>query len=284
MDKLIELIYICTGTYKNYAYEFFKSLKNFFPMYRKTVKVLTDDVSAISSLLENIENEYEHESLSYIDVFKITDLPYPLINLGKFSFINDYIDDNATYIFYFDADTILIEKDEQFWHNLENVLDKGKIIIPPNVYYLLSFHPECYSEDQVNGRIYDMEMFTMRCAESENSVLADKLRISDPAFVWAATSIIAGTAERMRVFIQKAIKRLQETMINEGERGIPQYAIPRLFDESIANKMIYESYTGEDMEIEYYIKPYSAVEDRIITPDFTFAIQKYKGTEDKKHS
>ena len=73
-------------------------------------------------------------------------------------------------------------------------------------------------------------------------------------------------------------------MINEGERGIPVYAIPRLFDESVANRMIYESYIGKDLEIEYYVKPYTSMEEQVITPDYTFLLQKYGNGKYKKHS
>lgn len=284
MEKCAEIIYICTNTYKNYSTEFFKTLKYFLPDVQKVIKVLTDDMISIANTLKTLENEFKDVKLKSIDVIKITDLPYPLINLGKFAYINDHIVDFVDYVFYFDADTKFIDKSAKFWENLEHVLDTDRVLLSPHVFYISSFYDEFYREDQRQYRIYDMEIFKNRCAERKDSVLYDKLNIPDRTYVWASTSFIAGSTDSMKFFVNKANNRLQEVMITKKIDGISGYAIPRLFDESVANKMIYESYTGEDLDVSYLVKPYAVYRVDEVEPNFTFICQKYGNYENKKHN
>ena len=284
MDKTVEIIYICTSTYKNYARNFFKSLQYFFPTSKKIIKILTDDIYVVSKILKSIEEDFKDVNLLTIDVMKITDLPYPLINLGKFAYINDYIVEESDYVFYFDADTKFIQKCDEYWNNLQNILDSNKVLLSPHVFYLSSFHEEEYREDQRQYRIYDMEIFKNRCDERKGSVLYDKLHIPDVSYVWASTSFIAGTRDKMLQFTDKANKRLQSVMITEQIDGIAGYSIPRLFDESVANRMIYESYIGSDLDVEFHVKPYAVIREQEIEPNYTFMCQKYGNYENKKHT
>lgn len=280
MEQTIEIVYICTSTYKNYTGKFLESLQYFFPNTAKILKILTDDVFSIKQLAEETNN-LDNVTL---DIIKITDLPYPLINLGKFAYIYDYLDENANYVFYFDADTMFIEKDSQYWNNLENVLNSGKLLLSPVVTYSLAFYPDEYREDERPYRIWDMEIFKNRCEERITSQLYDKLNIPDPSYVWASTSFIAGTYNTMKLFLDKANRKVQEVMVNPTIDGINEYIIPRLFDESVANKMIYDSYIGKDLDITYYVKPYAVLSERTAEPNITFMCQKCGAYTNKKHS
>ena len=196
----IQIMYICTAKYKFFAEAFFSSLHHFLPEEEQIVTVLTDDVKYISDMFENIKDTFSNNKIYSLDINKITDLPYPLINLSKFYFVRDYINENADFIFYFDADTTFLQKEPYFWKNLFNVLNNNKILVSPSASYVLSFFSENYMESQRPYRIYDMELFKNRCDERESSPLYDKLHIPDRSYVWVTTSFIASNKEIMKSF------------------------------------------------------------------------------------
>lgn len=87
-------VYICTGVYKKMFDGFVKSLNDF--CYEDDVihevKLLTDDV--------NFEYQsYETDKIK-IHPYYITHLPWPLITLLKFHYINNFVDYDCDAIFY----------------------------------------------------------------------------------------------------------------------------------------------------------------------------------------
>ena len=281
----IQIMYICTAKYKLFAEDFFSSLHNFYPEEEKIVTVLTDDVNYISDMFENIKDTFSNNKIYSLDINKITDLPYPLINLSKFYFVKDYINEEADFIFYFDADTIFCKKEPSFWKNLFNVINNNKILVSPCASYIVSFFPENYMESQRSYRIYDMELFKNRCDERESSPLYDKLHISDRSYVWVTTSFIASNKEIMKNFCDLVNKKTQEYIVGEVKEGIATYHIPRLFDETIINKLIHESFCGRLLGFDFIVKPYASFKYSEI-PDYTFIIQKsFKNSREcKKHA
>lgn len=279
----IQIMYICTAKYKFFAEAFFSSLHHFLPEEEKIVTVLTDDVKYISDMFENIKDTFSNNKIYSLDINKITDLPYPLINLSKFYFVKDYINENADFIFYFDADTTFLQKEPYFWKNLFNVLNNNKILVSPSASYVLSFFSENYMESQRPYRIYDMELFKNRCDERESSPLYDKLHIPDRSYVWVTTSFIASNKEIMKNFCDLVNRKTQECMVGEVKDGIAAYHIPRLFDETIVNKLIHESFCGRLLGFDFIVKPYASFKYSEI-PDYTFIIQKSFKQECKKHS
>lgn len=280
----IQIVYICTAKYKFFSESFFSSLHHFFPEEEKIVTVLTDDVNYISDMFENIKDTFSNNKIYSLDINKITDLPYPLINLSKFYFVKDYINEDADFVFYFDADTIFCEKEPDFWKKLFNVLNNNKILVTPHLSYLSSFFPENYIESQRPYRIYDMEVFKNVCDERESSPLYDKLHIPDRSYIWVITSFVASNKETMKNFCDLVNRKTQECMIGEVKGGIPSYHIPRLFDETIINKLIHDSFCGRLSGFDFIVKPYASFKYSEI-PDYTFVIQKSfkNGMEYKKH-
>ena len=280
----IQIVYICTANYKLCAEDFFSSLHHFFPEEEKIVTVLTDDVKYISDMFENIKDAFSNNKIYSLDINKITDLPYPLINLSKFYFVKDYINEDADFVFYFDADTKFCEKEPNFWKNLFNVINSNKILVSPHLTYLASFFPEIYMESQRPYRIYDMEIFKNSFDEREGSPLYDKLHISDRSYIWVITSFIASNKELMKNFCDLVNRKTQEYMVGEVKEGVTTYYIPRLFDETIINKLIHESFCGRLAGFDFIVKPYSSLVNFEI-PDYTFIIQKnFKNPREyKKH-
>ena len=234
-------------------------------------------------MFENIKDTFSNNKIYSLDINKITDLPYPLINLSKFYFVKDYINENADFIFYFDADTTFLQKEPYFWKNLFNVLNNNKILVSPSAPYVLSFFSENYMESQRPYRIYDMELFKNRCDERESSPLYDKLHIPDRSYVWVTTSFIASNKEIMKNFCDLVNIKTQEYMVGEVKDGIATYHIPHLFDETIVNKLIHESFCGRLLGFDFIVKPYASFKYSEI-PDYTFIIQKSFNKECKKHS
>ena len=73
-------------------------------------------------------------------------------------------------------------------------------------------------------------------------------------------------------------------MVGEVKEGVTTYYIPRLFDETIINKLIHESFCGRLVGFDFIVKPYSSLVNFEI-PDYTFIIQKnFKNPREyKKH-
>ena len=269
----IEIIYICTNLYKNFVYNFIASSVYFWPNAKKTIKILADDLKVVSEILEKVKEDYNID-ISNIELVKITDLPYPLINTGKYAYINDYIDDESDYVFYFDADTKFIKKNDEFWSNLKNVLDMNKILITSHIVYNYSFYENFYAPEQRKSRIFDMEIFKNVFDIKQDSYLYDKLHIPCRSHVWAQVSVIAAKTDIMKRFSFVANKEMQEAMLPKC-KGKPKYVLPDYPEEAVTNKMIYDSYIGKNTEFDYSIQPYAINDEVVAEKDFSFVLQKY---------
>ena len=76
MSKSIGILYLCTGDYKLFWEDFYKSFDKFFlPNIKKYYYIFTDDVEYI--------DKFQNESIS---VIKIDSLPWPLITLLRFRY------------------------------------------------------------------------------------------------------------------------------------------------------------------------------------------------------
>ena len=123
------IFYIATSVYKNYFENFLKTVKYIFPDKYKELIILSDGL-----------NEYHGKIINrntYINVENIIDYPYPLINLCKFQTIYYYAKKhNIDMILYFDADTIVFEKDKKFWNEIDKLLNTNKLICSYHPHYL----------------------------------------------------------------------------------------------------------------------------------------------------
>ena len=137
------IFYIATSVYKNYFDNFLKTVKYIFPNNKKELIILSDGLE-----------EYNDKQIDniHIVVENIIDYPYPLINLCKFQTIYYYAKKyNIDKILYFDADTIIFEKDDNYWTWIDNLLDSNRLICSYHPHYLYNNEKIFYN----NGFLYD---------------------------------------------------------------------------------------------------------------------------------
>lgn len=145
------IFYIATSVYKNYFDNFINTVKYVFPNKEKDLIILSDGLDEYNNkIIDNIHIYVEH----------IIDYPYPLINLCKFQTIYNYaIKYNIDKILYFDADSIIFEKDDNFWNYVESLLNTNKLIC--------SYHPHyLYNNDIIfhnDGFIYNDQSLGVYC-------------------------------------------------------------------------------------------------------------------------
>lgn len=132
------IFYIATSVYKNYFDNFIKTVKYIFPNEQKELIILSDGLK-----------EYDNKQIDniHIVVEDIIDYPYPLINLCKFQTIYHYAKKyDIDKILYFDADTIIFEKDDNYWEWINKLLDSDKLICSYHPHYLYDNGDIFYNE------------------------------------------------------------------------------------------------------------------------------------------
>ena len=146
------IFYIATSVYKEYFENFLKTVKYIFPDKQKELIVLSDGLYEYND--KQIEN-------IHIIVENIIDYPYPLINLCKFQTIYYYANKyDIDKILYFDADTIVFEKDNIYWKWVDEELLSTDMLI-------CSYHPHyLYNNEKIfynNGFIYNDNNLGVYC-------------------------------------------------------------------------------------------------------------------------
>ena len=146
------IFYMATSVYKNYFDNFIKTVKYIFPDKYKELIVISDGLEEYHGKIINKN--------TYVEVEKIIDYPYPLINLCKFQTIYHYAKKhNIDRILYFDADTIIFEKNQDFWNYVDKLLSTDKLIC--------SYHPHyLYNNESIfrnNGFLYNDKELAVYC-------------------------------------------------------------------------------------------------------------------------
>lgn len=128
------IFYLATGVYKEYFEEFAKSLNNLFPNnnVEKHLIIMSDELK---------EYDGKEEFGCKIHCFDVIDYPYPLVLINKFQMVAKYMKDlDLEYGMFFDADTIIFEKSNEFWDKLKQKLMSGKLLCSSHPHYL--FNPD----------------------------------------------------------------------------------------------------------------------------------------------
>ena len=99
----IAVFYIATGDYKKLFADFLESLQNFFPMYEKRVKLISDG-------LEEYES-YEKGNVKVDLCPRINDYPWPIIALYKMWHIFENFDFSCDFSCYFNGNAIIFNHD-----------------------------------------------------------------------------------------------------------------------------------------------------------------------------
>ena len=113
-DIRIAVYYIATGDYKKLFPEFLESVQNFFPPYKKVVKVISDGLEEFK--------DYEKGNVKVDLCPRINDYPWPIITLYKMWHILENFDEGFDYYCYFNGNAEIHE------HDL-NVFDMNKITV-----------------------------------------------------------------------------------------------------------------------------------------------------------
>ena len=126
-NKIIEIVYLATGSYKNFIGTFIHNIKLFFPGYKKILTIISDG-------LEEYNDIFICDDIIMTKVHKIMHLPYPFITYFKYNYINEFCTSNSDYLFYFDADTVFIDNPNINWENIIKTMNNS-VIVSNHIFY-----------------------------------------------------------------------------------------------------------------------------------------------------
>jgi len=125
-SKKIAVYYIATGKYKAFFKEFLESLNNFFPEYKKEVKLISDGLEEYSS--------YEKGNIKVELCPRINNYPWPVVTLYKMWHILENKDEECDYACYFNANSIIK-------NHSKDVFDMNKVTVS---YHSFNYNDEHY--------------------------------------------------------------------------------------------------------------------------------------------
>ena len=191
-------------------------MPKFFPLFQKRLHVISDGLKEYS--------EWRNEDNSIvIDVTYQMDMPYPLLPLTKTYFIENLLPNDSKYTFYFDADTIFLDKNEQFWQNLYENINRNEILI--------SFQPKMIKTNDVVSKLSNAKIPT----ENYYPVIS--------SFFGGKTDKIIELCRQMNNCVSNDLT----FQINKQQF----HYIPPLFDQDYMNKIVYDS-----CNLSFLIKKY----------------------------
>jgi len=230
-DSVIEIIYVATGDYVKFYKAFIESIKYFFPFVKKIVKIITNRELEPIELCDDIIK---------FEVINILDLFYPCINLHKTYFIKQLKHDEADYIFYFDADSVFLNKPEYFWGDIINLMNDGYFITGIHPYYLLP------DSDEYKER--DISVFFTHMTERNKMSSA---YIEEEKYTYIISSFFGGKKDTMLKMCDEVNHMIREDMIR-----FKGYHIPPYIDENYFNKIVYNCEHGIDNRFKIKVGAY----------------------------
>lgn len=239
-SKTIEIIYLATGSYKQFLTNFFDSVKFFFPGCPKIITVVTDDIS----FYKNIELDKDVIDLR---VHKIVQLPYPFPAYFKHIYVKEYCSREAEYTFYFDADTVFIPNRRVNFDEIFRLADMG---------VLLSLHP--FYLQYVNAK----ELLEDNNTERDPNYLT---YIEAERYDYVIGSMFGGTTVNVLTLCDKIIYMMTDDLNHFGRR----WYIPKYMDESYLN-----SISINNNDLLYIKRQFVMLSTGNKKSDFTFCKQK----------
>lgn len=238
MGKIIEIVYVATNGYCEYAKGFFDSLKNFMPGEKKIVTVLSNG-------MEEYDNYAEGDIIS-TRVIHMFDLIYPCINLHKSYFLEQLPHVNVDYIFYFDADTIFKNVPDYDWEKMKKDLDEDKVLISKHPMYAAKNDFKLYNitkKDWINN-FYTSNM-TEKDPKREAYIEYDE-------YTYVISSFFAANVKTMHALNKLIIKMTRHDLTRS-----TIYHIPQFMDENYFNALTSDYENGVFNGISFSIKQYS---------------------------
>lgn len=258
-NSIIEIIYFATGDYVKYYKNFIESVKYFFPFVKKIVRVVTN---------KELEDVELCDDIIRVDTIKILDLFYPCVNLHKTYFIKQLDHSEADYIFYFDADTVFLNKPEYFWGDLVDLMDGN--------YFIMGIHPYYLLPDSDEYKERDISIFFSHMTERDEKSAA---YIPDEKYTYVISSFFGGKKNIMLTICDEINSMIKQDMVR-----CKHYHIPYYIDENYFNKIVYNCEKGFDKRFNIKVGAYIILGGNNIPSDFyqeTFLAQKNMNKEYK---
>lgn len=203
------IFYLATGVYNEYFENFAKSLNNLFP---------DNNVEKHLILMSDKLKDYngKEEFGCKIHCFDVIDYPYPLVLINKFQMVAKYMEDlDLDYGMFFDADTVIFEKSQDFWYTLKNKLMSGKLLVSVHPHYL--YNPNLIIQEPL-------------IVNREDSVGYTNSKVLNDNKSYLITSFFGGTKEVITKYAKKIYNLIGEDLYNIRW-------IPRFCEESYMNKI-----------------------------------------------
>lgn len=180
-NKHIGIYYISTGVYNKSFSNFLLSIKNFFPGIKKTIILLSDQLSEYDNYEDNLNN-------IYINYKYLKHQPWPLITLFK---MNTILENKGSYdyAFYFNANSILLESDYSWF-------DPNKLI--------LSYHKDWF------GNNCNTSKFLAPYLDNPNSVSY----IGTTNYIYVQGAFFGGNSKLVYEMCESVAEMVQEDLIN----------------------------------------------------------------------
>lgn len=97
------------------------------PDYKKIITIISNNSS--------FDEGYTFENVIKFENIHMCDVLYPGILINKMYIVEQNINENADYVFYFDADTIFINNKNYDWDKLISDCDSGRILLEKTPVY-----------------------------------------------------------------------------------------------------------------------------------------------------
>lgn len=221
------VFFLATSVYKEYFENFKESLKNLFPNdFEKHLIIMSDGLE-----------EYDNTKIGNFDVHRVEviDYPYPLVPMNKFQMVSKYMKDyDLDYAMFFDADSIILEKDDKFWKSLRAKLLSGRMLCSGHPHYL--YQPE-------------RDMFEPFVISREDSVGYMDPKVLNEHRSYIITSFFAGDKNVIDKYAKKIYSMIGQDLSNI--RWMPHYVDEAYLNTIYVNDVI----LGNDKDIlkEKYI-------------------------------
>lgn len=231
----IQIIYIATGDYCNYAGGFIDSLRYFLPETEKKLTLLSD------GKLEQYRG-YNDGNVVETEIKYLFNLIYPTINLNKPVIINSVIDNTCDGVFYFDADTIF--KDCEYdWSLVIEGIENGTVFFTRHPVYLLP-DDSIFCGWKKNEWIDNF--YTENVAETDGRFSSF---IPNRDYDYIITSFWGGNVDAVKNFDNDMILHIRQDLT----RYPLGYHVPKYMDENYGNRIIYEYFHGKEKKYDIVI-------------------------------
>lgn len=231
-EKIVEVIYVATGGYKQFAPKFMETLKYFMPNCKKIVRIISDGLDEYA--------HYKDDSILYTEVNHIMDLFYPCINLHKTKFIEQLTPMTSDYAFYFDADTYFMDNPHVDWGEFVKDIEEGR--------FIMSIHPFYCVNNEIPKKAGYIDNF-FRCMTERDETQASYIK--DEVYDYVISSFFGGKKE-----VLLKVCGIINDMIKQDMTRYNGYRIPAYADENYFNRLIVDCKHGTEKRIMVKIGAY----------------------------